>query len=132
MDHEWDKKKNFCICVIKTDKEKKSVLYAQAVHKTKTSKQSYVEKLRFQVPFVNLVPSYLARFCVTNKIHHHDLGHISDVLLNTIRILPPSILLSSRTPPEDPFCASFSMHTSAFLGQEYNHTKYFNFLITLT
>lgn len=108
---------NFCVYVIRADKrKKKSVLYVQAVHKAKTSKQSYAEKLRLQESLLILVPSYSARFCATNKIHHHNMGHISGVLLNTTRILPPSVLLSSRTPLEGPFCASFSMHTNAFFG----------------
>lgn len=94
---------NFCVYVINVYKGKKnSALHVQAVHKTKTTKQSYVEKLRLQESFLILAPSYSARFCVTNKIYHHYLGLISGVLLNTTRILPPSALLSSRTPPEGP------------------------------
>lgn len=66
----------------------------------------------------------------TNKVHHHHLGHISDVLLNITRICPHLNTAWQQNSSVGSFCASSSASAHALFWGKHNHTKYLHFLIT--
>lgn len=125
---------NFCACIIKANnKEKKniSIICSSCAQKQnfKMKLSELWRKIKTSWFLSDFGPFLYCWISCTNKVHHHHLGHISDVLLNITRIFPHLNTAWQRNSSVGSFCASSSASAHALFWGKHNHTKYLHFLI---